>query len=392
MIAAALSLPKTLFRTASPFIHTDADEYNEIVQKSFSAAIQFDENSYSEPIMMLRLFIEHHRLAPEARFQWAKHHNIAHARLKLFVSLVNHLAQRVNHVLSNASALDVSRLRKPSTIVENRLRLILAWTFSDNLIVQQLKNKTITTASEVQVNPATPLSLEQVQKLLPHDSIEYSFCIRGNRIYRAAFSGKREDGTLSEILSDLMRVSWRLGVDLVWIDQRAKLQDSKTTKKDGMVVFGVSLEDKSISVTYGILNSIFPADQLNFSEVFEKNLRYGIMIAEKVSKKQTKLLNQLSSQFDRCLSLQLYDDADPKLIVCNFAVEESDLYLIFTGDPTPLETCKVSVETISEHQVITFPVPTAEDKGLTQKNSSMIDDHPIGYRLLATYGLCYKDK
>lgn len=335
---------------------------------------------------MLHLFIEYHRLPPEARFKWALRHNIAHARLKLFVSLVIHLTQRVGHNLHRDAALDVSRLKKPSTIVENRLRLILTWTFSDNLLVQQPKTRT-TTSNEVQVNPLTPLTSEQVQKLLPPDFVKYSFDMKGKRVYSAAFSGIKEEDTLYQILNDLMIVSEMHGCDLVWIDQRNTPSGSKEAKRDGLVVFGVSMENDAFSETYEILKGIFPADQLKFSEIFEGDLHYGVLVAENVSKKQTKLVNQLSALFNRCLSLQLLADADPKLTVCNCAVDESVLYLIFTGELSPIEPCKVSSQTISEQQIISFPPDTVDNEA-----RSLIEDHPIGYRLLATYGLGYKDK
>ena len=389
VIAAALSLPKTLFRIASPLIHTDADEYNEIVQGSFLSASQFDNGAYSEPMMMLQLFIQYNALPPESRFNWAMRHNIAHARLKLFVSLVIHLTQRVNHCLHNDTALDISRIKTPCSTIENRLRLILTWTFSDNLIVQHAQTSD---SNEVQVNPTTPLTSEQLQKLLPPDSIEYSFGVKGKRIYSAPFGGVQRDGSLHEILKALMHVSERQGIDVVWIDQRSSPSDSKKEKNDGILVFGVGTKNRKSPEIFDFLKNIFQANQLVFSEILEDSLHYVLMIAENVKKKQTKLLKDLSCQFENCLSIQLRDNVDPKLTVNNCAVDESDLSLIFSGDPSPLQPCKVSTETVSEHQIISFPPAVDEDVAKPLGNSLMIDDLPIGYRLLATYGLGYKDK
>ena len=47
IIATALSLPRSPFRIASPFIHKDPKVYNELVQKTFLAAVHFDKGAYS---------------------------------------------------------------------------------------------------------------------------------------------------------------------------------------------------------------------------------------------------------------------------------------------------------------------------------------------------------
>ena len=51
VVASALSQPKTLFRIASPLIHTDPDEICDIVRTTLMGAIALDAGMYSEPLM-----------------------------------------------------------------------------------------------------------------------------------------------------------------------------------------------------------------------------------------------------------------------------------------------------------------------------------------------------
>lgn len=51
IVASALSQPKSLFRVASPLIHTDPDEMNEIIRTTLLGSINLDAGMYSEPMM-----------------------------------------------------------------------------------------------------------------------------------------------------------------------------------------------------------------------------------------------------------------------------------------------------------------------------------------------------
>jgi HrpA-like RNA helicase len=57
IMAAALSMPKSPFRQASPFVHRDPYEYNSILIQTLVSAIKLDADCYSEPIMYLRMVI-----------------------------------------------------------------------------------------------------------------------------------------------------------------------------------------------------------------------------------------------------------------------------------------------------------------------------------------------
>ena len=57
VIAIALSLPKTVFRQASPHVHKNPDELNFILRHTFLGAKVLDDGTYSEPIMLLRLYL-----------------------------------------------------------------------------------------------------------------------------------------------------------------------------------------------------------------------------------------------------------------------------------------------------------------------------------------------
>ena len=57
IIAAAMSLPRTPFRIANSLIHQNPDVFNKLVQKTFLAAVEFDDGAYSEPTHAFGSFI-----------------------------------------------------------------------------------------------------------------------------------------------------------------------------------------------------------------------------------------------------------------------------------------------------------------------------------------------
>lgn len=142
VLASALSQPKPLFRTAHPVVHTDPDEYNSIVYKSFCGQLHFDQGIYSDPMMLLNIFLQWRDI--QARTKKMKkgvnqndfymEHNIVHSKLRYFYSSTKHLLSYVNEELD--SKLDLMTIPSPlSGAVVNRLRLILLWAFRENVIV-----------------------------------------------------------------------------------------------------------------------------------------------------------------------------------------------------------------------------------------------------------------
>jgi hypothetical protein len=56
VMAAAMTMARLPFRIASPLVHKDPDEYNEIVRASMAGKYHFDAGCYSDPIMMTNVY------------------------------------------------------------------------------------------------------------------------------------------------------------------------------------------------------------------------------------------------------------------------------------------------------------------------------------------------
>jgi hypothetical protein len=139
VVANAMSQPKTIFRIASPLVHTDPSVFNEILRASFTGMLSLDGGLYSEPLMMLRLFIAWKSLSTAPMFErqtFIENCGIAHVRLNHFITSSHHLLHSVNDVLDkNAPVLSFNNMItnwNETTI--NKLRLILLWSLEFNLL------------------------------------------------------------------------------------------------------------------------------------------------------------------------------------------------------------------------------------------------------------------
>ena len=94
-LAIALTQPKSPFRIASPIIHTDPSEYNDIVKTIFLSSSKFDQGLYSDPLMLLNLLKEWRSLKNEIeKDKWAYYHGVVLARMRYFDSASTHLCDR----------------------------------------------------------------------------------------------------------------------------------------------------------------------------------------------------------------------------------------------------------------------------------------------------------
>ena len=56
VMAGAMTMARLPFRIASPLVHKDPDEYNQIVRDSMAGKYHFDAGCYSDPIMMVNVY------------------------------------------------------------------------------------------------------------------------------------------------------------------------------------------------------------------------------------------------------------------------------------------------------------------------------------------------
>ena len=222
ILASALSQPKSPFRLASPMIHTNPDEYNDIILQTFVGASALDDGQYSEPIMMLRMFILWYNMDHAERNDWCSKHGLAHVRVRQFVSSSTHLIERVNSGLStgkkreggrgsqfakNKDVLSLDDLPHPDNIDNRSLtiyRLILTWTADGNVVRMNPQKKQLTSAdySSVTFTGVESLTKAHLSSLFP-DSIDWKFDCNMRRLYDAPISPSRKACSPILLIRDL---------------------------------------------------------------------------------------------------------------------------------------------------------------------------------------------
>jgi hypothetical protein len=262
VLAASLSQPKSLFRIASPMVHTDPNEYNAIVQQTFLGCVELDNGAYSEPIMYLNMYIQWQAMTDmNEREAWLAKHGVVRSRIRQFASVAKHLQERVNDALrfagdfrghdshrpsttatgtatgagaiggpgssqkdgrgsgrfqrsshrsqkqSSASSMiavgsDTGTLIPPLTAKTlNCLRLILTWTSEGNVIRQKVKEtKSADDFTTVRMTPE--LSSEHLEILFPK-SVNWRLENKGRRHYDATLSTERRSTKIADLMRDL---------------------------------------------------------------------------------------------------------------------------------------------------------------------------------------------
>lgn len=216
ILATALTQPASVFRRATPLIH-DCDEYVDIVKKTFLAQVHLDNGIYSEPIMMLKLFIMFHTLMSSNNkdvgnydasdnkvYNLCNKYGIVWTRMRQFMSAARNLLRNVNSLMSSRivankrgklskrgsgnaktaapTVLDFSTMLSMANGTKNLedancgvpfsgelltiFRLILTWTSSENLLrMKEPKRKTDNFNTIAIKNDDYHLSKTQLDKL-----------------------------------------------------------------------------------------------------------------------------------------------------------------------------------------------------------------------------------
>ena len=211
LLAAALSLPKSPFRIASPLVHKDPAEYNAIVQRIFLGASTFDGGLYSEPLMLMNL-LRAWRRVPEGggrKDRWAAKYGIVKSRMRFFDSVGKNLLQQVTKILSAAgdarsrgssqhrssradtrhgasltpgagagagiSSQSPANAVTCSPEVNNTLRLILLWTnASNNLLKLSRVTKLPKNTRQLTLSGDPLLPPHQLESLFPAASVPFN--------------------------------------------------------------------------------------------------------------------------------------------------------------------------------------------------------------------------
>ncbi|KAJ1458668.1 hypothetical protein M885DRAFT_428282, partial [Pelagophyceae sp. CCMP2097] len=91
-VAAALSQPRTPFRVASPLVHLDPDDFNQIMREGLFARSRFDAGTYSDPVALVRLEKAYSEAAD--KYAFCRAHSLAAARTRQLTQSMDHLRKR----------------------------------------------------------------------------------------------------------------------------------------------------------------------------------------------------------------------------------------------------------------------------------------------------------
>ena len=200
-LAAVLSQPRSPWRIASPSVHPDPEEYNEIASRSFVSRHRWDAGMVSEPVSLLRLSRAWANLvSAKDRKEFCSTHNVVENRMR---QLVNQSANLYKRALAGMDAQDrkkhdrvASRLQSRNPLEDaprlNRLRLLLTWTTAPNGLFELVNVKHKSNRRRVGLKGPALLK-EQVAALFP-SSVDYAFVSGERHVYTAVLDTPVDSG------------------------------------------------------------------------------------------------------------------------------------------------------------------------------------------------------
>lgn len=138
IIAAALQLPKTPFRLPSPYVAKDSSDFNIRRQEVFLTMTSYDMGSYSEPIMLLNVYLDWQRqnLTQKASNEWCYKNHLDPSHLYFWRSNVEVLRARVKDAGIKHSSEVQSR-----SLLWDLIRVCFIWCGDDNILRQDQAQK-----------------------------------------------------------------------------------------------------------------------------------------------------------------------------------------------------------------------------------------------------------
>eukprot|EP01032_Pedospumella_encystans_P009859 gene9859-11573_t len=120
-------------------IFLDPDRYNEQIRNKFLSEVHYDQGDYSEPIARIRLLLDWRELeSDKERYHFCHYNNLQFGVMKQFdstvVSLVDHLLRFQKTLCPTAKRVNIDCIDTMSASTVNTLRLIMVWSFPDNIL------------------------------------------------------------------------------------------------------------------------------------------------------------------------------------------------------------------------------------------------------------------
>jgi hypothetical protein len=165
IIASAWQLPRSPFRFPSPYTVKDPNVFNSRRQKIFLELSHFDEGSYSEPIMLLNLFLAWSETPQKMSQRWCKKHQLDPSLMREWSNSVEILRTRA-HSLCNGEA---NPTPIPKLLLWNLLRLCFVWCGEDNLVKMNTLRSGTKDACQLTFEGDDSLTTMEIEDLIPHD-------------------------------------------------------------------------------------------------------------------------------------------------------------------------------------------------------------------------------
>ena len=337
VLAAALSLPRSPFRIANPLIHTNPDEYNYIVRITFMGNHTFDNGTYSQPIMLLRMLIVWRSLSDSEKSLYVQKYGIVYNNMKQFDLTAKHLAEKVESSLSPDIFKNNQnrKLKLPDDQTILLLRLLLTWTADGNIIRMKPMEENSKSRRNIAVINSPHLTDDHIKPLFP-DCVDWELETYGKRIYTGILNNRWLEASNHSLLVELCTIANSIGVPVVWVQQKIvvndeqkknKKKDKKKNKEDEKekedganynetLVIAVQNNDdykKNMS-----LLSVFRSGRLEQCGFVSNELNFVFFLCFSPTKTESKHLNNLRESFSSSISLVCYS---PNLnIIMNFII------------------------------------------------------------------------
>jgi HrpA-like RNA helicase len=166
IIAAALQLPQTPFSFPSPYVIKDHTLFNSWRQKTFLKMTEFDEGSYSEPIMLLNVYLSWSSLSLEMdrTKAWCQKNSLD---FRLFRQWIDNVKNLRRNLIQTLGARPASQ-SYPKHILWNLIRVCFVWCGEDNILrMNPIKAKKKCYSTQMSFEGSDPLIIAKICELIP---------------------------------------------------------------------------------------------------------------------------------------------------------------------------------------------------------------------------------
>ena len=400
ILAAALSLPRTPFRCASPLIHKDANVFNDLVRTTFLAANYFDKGRYSEPFMLMEMLKSYRDIPRNERDKFCSKFGIWSKYLKSFENSAQALHQQAIRTLDRsknrkgtlhlgALSMDSTSENQSQEEVCNILRLIMLWSFpSSNIMTMKYCHQKSKNSIMISNNPT--LTKTQLDSLFPPDIIPYKISIIGDTRYILQSLNALEYGsryTMKEILECVISTiagkdtsgNVDLPVPLIWVLNQTDYHVALLVSNDKKVNENLTRIEELLSGCMEEIDKKFYSGDNNIQSQY---VYYKVSLQdERRFKKFSKSFKEIQKSFSiQAVSLYIMKGMKLEIIAKNCKIDLDVLHSMFKNEFSQ-EDNKIVVKQACEGQFLTFLNSPQEN---TVANP-FIPDVCIGLRLLRAY-------